>query len=140
MTSPPRTAPFVAACFVLLGCGTETFDMKDSGRVVTLDVEQEFEVHLPLDTVHGDQWTVESLKQTVVKSLEAETPEEPEAPAEGEEPAKATLILPFQCVAAGETHMVIAEKDPGGRLIGTFNLDVRCKGEAVEAEEEVAEE
>ena len=139
MTSILRSAPFVAACFLLLGCGTETFDVKDSGRSVTLDVEEEFEVHLPLDTVNGDQWTVESLKQTVVKSLEAEVPEEPEAPAEGEEPAKVTLVLPFQCIAAGETHMVIAEKDPEGRLVGSFNLDVRCKGEAV-AEEEVAEE
>jgi len=142
MTSILRSAPFVAACFVLVGCGTETYDIQDSGRTVTLDVEEEFEVHLPVDYTHGDKWSLKTLDQKVVKSLEAQEPEVPEAPAEGEEPETVTLVLPFQCVAAGKTHMIISESDPDGHLVGTFNLDVQCKGDgaSVEAEEAQAEE
>ncbi|NUO47863.1 MAG: hypothetical protein HOV80_03295 [Polyangiaceae bacterium] len=141
MTSILRSAPFAAACFVLVGCGTETFEIQDSGRTVTLDVEEEFEVHLPLDYTHGDKWSVKTLDQRVVKSLEAQEPEVPEAPAEGEEPEAVTLVLPFQCVAAGKTHMILSESDPDGRLVGTFNLDVQCKGDGAAVEEtETAEE
>jgi hypothetical protein len=126
--------PLVAGLVFVTGCGTETFDTQDSGRSVTFDVGDQFEVHLPVDNAHGDRWALEKLDQTVVKSLEAPEPEEP-----SEEGASTTLVLPFECAAPGTTHMVIAESDPDGRLVGTFNLDVRCKGDAAEAEE-VAEE
>lgn len=129
------TSLFAAACFVLVGCGPETYEIHDSGRTVTLDVEEEFEVRLPLDYTHGDTWSVKTLDQRVVKSLEAEEPEIPEAPAEGEEPEAVTVVLPFQCVAPGKTHMIISESDPDGRLVGTFNLDVQCKGDGAAVEE-----
>lgn len=129
-TSLLRSSIFVAGCLLALtGCSEETFDTQDSGRSVTYDVGETFDVELTV-AVTGHRWEIQSVDERVLKATE----NEPEAEAEEGEIPPAHFT--FECLAAGETQLLITEKDSRGSLAGSFKLDVVCAGEDVEAEEE----
>jgi hypothetical protein len=130
-TSLLRSTLFAASCcsFALTGCSEETFDIHDNGRSVTYDVGETFDVELTVE-VTGQSWGVQTVDELVLKGTESEPEEEAE---EGEvPPARFT----FECLAAGETQLLLTKKDTLGHLAGSFKLDVECAGE----EEEIVEE
>jgi hypothetical protein len=126
-----RSIPLVAGCLLALsGCGdSNIFEEQNDGQSVTFDVGEPFEVHLTVDSEAGHAWKIESVKESVVKSVESTVGEGEE---EGED---ATVVFTFECAGAGETRLLLVESDERGTLSDTFELDVTCEAEEAETEE-----
>jgi predicted secreted protein len=116
-----RAKAFVFALSLVACTEIETFDSRDSGASVTIEVDQSFELSLGGPSGTYATWKLGDFEREVVTMDAVETSCGSDAG------SGCSTTWEFSCAAVGTTTISAEESDGAGEVYNEFALSVTCR-------------